>query len=204
NSNVIKSLKKQRKTRDMDIREKWDNKYETKLANMNTPVPNERLLYIAPCLRGGAALDIACGLGGNSFFLAENGFNVTAVDISEVAINYVKEKAVSNGLQIKSLAADLSNPVSTLFRKSYDLVLITYFLDRALFPKVKGMVKDKGFFFMETFYRTMEGGNQAISEKYKLESNELLKEFKDWKILYFEENEQEGRQTIFCQKYKQA
>lgn len=184
----------------MNTREKWDNKYETKLANMNQPVPNERLLYIAPGLRGGAALDIACGLGGNSFFLAENGFKVTAVDISEVAINYVKEKAVSNGLQIKALAADLSNPDSSLFRESYDLAVITYFLDRALFPKVKGMVKNKGFFFMETFYRTMESGNQAISEKYKLESNELLKEFKDWKILFFEENEQEGRQTIFCQK----
>jgi len=184
----------------MDIRKKWDNKYETKLANMNPPVPNERLLHIAPGLRGGAALDIACGLGGNSFFLTENGYKVTAVDISEVAINYVKEQAARNGLQISAQTADISNTESILFQEMYDLAVITYYLDRALFPKVKGMVKNKGFFFMETFYRTREGGNQAISDKYKLETNELLKEFMDWKILFFEENEQEGRQTIFCQK----
>lgn len=184
----------------MDIRQKWNSKYENKLTNMEPPVPNERLMQVAPSLHGGAAIDIACGLGGNSTFLASNGYEVTAVDISEVAINYVKEQADRNGFQINAIANDLSNTDSPLFQESYDLAVITYYLDRNIFTKVKDMVKNKGFFFMETFYRTSGDKKQAVSEKYKLESNELLKEFIDWKIIYFEENEQEGRQTIFCQK----
>jgi 2-polyprenyl-3-methyl-5-hydroxy-6-metoxy-1,4-benzoquinol methylase len=35
---------------------------------------------------GGRALDLACGLGGNAVFLARRGFEVDAVDISEVGI----------------------------------------------------------------------------------------------------------------------
>ena len=44
---------------------------------------------IVPC----KALDIGCGTGDNSFWLSQNGFQVTGVDISEVAIQKAMEKA---------------------------------------------------------------------------------------------------------------
>jgi tellurite methyltransferase len=76
---------------------------------------------------------------------------------------------------------------------------LTYYLDRSLFPLIKEVIRTDGYLFFETFYDNGANGNQHISNTYKLKSNELLSEFREWKILFFEENEQEGRQTIFCQ-----
>jgi 2-polyprenyl-3-methyl-5-hydroxy-6-metoxy-1,4-benzoquinol methylase len=67
-------------------RQKWDRIYR----NWKAPFPgaaavlaeNEHLLPPG----GGRALDLACGLGGNAVFLARRGFEVDAVDISEVGI----------------------------------------------------------------------------------------------------------------------
>jgi 2-polyprenyl-3-methyl-5-hydroxy-6-metoxy-1,4-benzoquinol methylase len=40
----------------------------------------------------GEILDICCGVGTNSIYLAKNGFSVSAIDISETAIQYAKKK----------------------------------------------------------------------------------------------------------------
>lgn len=184
----------------MDSQDKWNSKYKERLTNLSEPEPNERLHNLAHYLIGSTAIDIASGLGGNSFFLEEQGYEVTAVDISEVAVKFVSEQAARRRLKIKALTADLTQVPNDIFQYKFDLAVITYYLDRMLFPFVKEMVNEKGYFFMETYYKTDGGGNQPISQQYKLESNELLKEFSEWKVLFFEENEQEGRQTIFCQK----
>jgi tellurite methyltransferase len=137
----------------------------------------------------------------NSFYLAKIGFNVTAVDISDVAIAFVSEQAEKRGLEIRTHVADMSKGSAFAFTaETYDLAVITYYLDRSIFPHVKEIVKINGYIFMETFFKSATRGKQTISEKFKLESNELLREFKDWNILYFEECEHEGRQTILCQK----
>lgn len=162
--------------------------------------PNRRLLKIAPYLKGGTAIDLASGLGGNSFYLADLGYEMTALDISDVAVNYVKEQAAKRGLNITSKVADLTKDKNKLTSRKYDLTVMTYYLDRSLFPLVKQMVNEDGYLFFETFFKHKAAGNEHISSQYKLESNELLREFGDWKILFYEEDEQEGRQTIFCQK----
>jgi tellurite methyltransferase len=185
----------------MEAKEKWDNKYQDIISSKEEREPNERLLKVTPHIKGESAIDIACGLGGNSFFLAESGFNVTALDISDVAINFVSEQAEIRGLEIRAYAADMSKGTDFPFpAESYDLAVITYYLDRSIFPQVKEMVKSKGYFFMETFFKTSVPGKKTVSEKFKLESNELLREFIDWTILFFEECEYERRQTILCKK----
>lgn len=184
----------------MDSREKWNRKYIARLSGFAEPKPNERLVKLAPYLTGATAVDIASGLGGNSFYLAELGYGVTALDHSEVAVNYVQEKAASQQLKITAITADLTEYMNNVFDNKYDLAVITYYLDRLILPVVKGMVNERGYFFMETYHKTDGNENQQISDQYKLQSNELLKEFREWKLLFFEENEREGRQTIFCQK----
>jgi tellurite methyltransferase len=184
----------------VDARNKWNRKYMDKLTNHASPEPNKRLLGMAYYLNGKTAIDFAAGLGGNSFFLAELGYDMTAIDISDIAINYVQEQAANRGLNITTKVTDLTKERTELTTRRYDLAVITYYLERSLFPLVKQVIKEDGYLFFETFYKQKEAGNEGISNQYKLDSNELLKEFSEWKILYFEENEQEGRQTIFCQK----
>jgi ubiquinone/menaquinone biosynthesis C-methylase UbiE len=44
-------------------------------------------------IKRGKVLDLCCGAGTNTVYLAEKGFEVTAIDISRKAIAYAKEKA---------------------------------------------------------------------------------------------------------------
>lgn len=52
-------------------------------------------------------LDLGCGTGRHSIFLAESGFDVTATDISECAVSITQERAIGKGLNIKVLCHDM-------------------------------------------------------------------------------------------------
>ena len=54
-------------------------------------------------------LDIGCGLGRHSIYMAENGFNVYGIDYSNYVIDIVKEKAFLKGLDIKLSVGDISS-----------------------------------------------------------------------------------------------
>lgn len=179
---------------------KWNEKHKEQLNQIKEPKANQRLEALSSYLTGGNALDIACGLGGNSLFLAKMNYQVQAIDISDIAINYIQEQAAIRKLEIFPQKCDLTE-INKLdgSNDSFNIAVMTYYLDRDLFPIVKRIIKEHGYFFMETYFQSPQN-NQNISNKYKLMPQELLNEFRDWKILYFEENEVEGRQTIFCQK----
>lgn len=189
----------------MDSKRKWNEKYLNQLKEDKVAKCNENLAKLSTYFSGGKAIDLACGLGGNSIFLAQLGFHVTAVDISDVAIHYVQEQAKIKNLSIEAFVSDLTSLQSLqLDDNKFDLAVITYYLDRNLFPFVTSIVRKGGYIFIETFYKTPLLGekNKHVSDRYKLCSNELLDTFKSWQILYFEENEQEGIQTIFARKIR--
>jgi tellurite methyltransferase len=185
----------------MNDRIKWNMKYKERIKLMKEPTANSRLKDLSTYLTGGKALDLACGLGGNSLFLARMNYHVMAIDISDVVIDYIREQAEAHHLSIHPRLSDLTelNKLE-LQRNTFDLVVITNYLDRRLFPVVKEIIKEDGYFFMETFYQSPQKDHQVVSEQYKLKPKELLEEFKDWKILLYEENINEAKQTVFCQK----
>ncbi|WP_318502451.1 class I SAM-dependent methyltransferase [Bacillus sp. T3] len=185
----------------MNSKSKWNKKYQERVVNLPKLTPNGRLTNLSPYLKGGLALDLACGLGANSLFLAQSNYEVQAIDLSDVAVNYLNEQAREQSLPIKVKVCDLTDKNELHFKQEkFDLVVITYYLDRSLFPLVKMTVKQGGYFFMETYFVSAENNNREISDHYKLLPNELLMEFGNWSVLFYEENEQEGRQTIFCRK----
>lgn len=95
----------------------------------------ERLLSLAP---GRQALDIACGEGRNSIFLARHGFRVTGIDISDVGIAKAEHKARAEGLEIDFRRIDLDG---WQIDGQYDLLLNFNFLLRALIPdEVRALV----------------------------------------------------------------
>ncbi|MDN3016407.1 class I SAM-dependent methyltransferase [Paenibacillus sp. BSR1-1] len=185
----------------MDTKTKWNLKHKERIEQLKEPGPNPRLKNLSPNLSGGTALDLACGLGGNSFFLARMNYSVEAMDISDVAINYIHNYSVKNNLKLQPKVTNLTDLTNLKWPNSpYDLIVISYYLDRSLFPIVKNLIREDGYFFMETYYQSPLDENQRVSNQYKLESKELLAEFCDWKVVFFEEIEKEGRQTIFCKK----
>ncbi|KKK37132.1 hypothetical protein WQ57_15515 [Mesobacillus campisalis] len=185
----------------MDPRMKWNSKYKERLIQAELPKPNPRLARLVSGLNGGDALDIACGLGGNSLFLAEQGFEVDALDISDIAVSHVQEQAARLEIPINARRADLRELDNPAFvKESYDLIVITYYLDRTLFPLVKSLLKENGHFFMETFYQSPSMENGKVSNQFKLRPRELLSQFHECQILHYEENEREGVQTLYCRK----
>ncbi|HKH20378.1 MAG TPA: hypothetical protein VKB53_05725, partial [Gammaproteobacteria bacterium] len=70
----------------MDLGTKWNRRYlEVDVDTARSAQVLSDNVHLLPST--GQALDLACGLGGNALFLARLGFNVTAYDISTVAVD---------------------------------------------------------------------------------------------------------------------
>lgn len=73
---------------------------------------------IQPC----SALDLGCGTGAKSTYLARRGFKVTGVDVSETAIKLAKENARKAKVKIEFVAADATD-LDFLKNRKFDFVL---------------------------------------------------------------------------------
>ncbi len=152
-------------------REKWDSRY---LKDMGGSDPSSILKAFLGLVPMGNALDIACGKGRNSLFLAEKGFMVDAVDISTVATNHL----AGRNPNINVICQDLDAWEIPLNR--YELVANVRFLDRRLFPMIQDGLRLGGVLIFESFI----GGKKG---KYYLKPNELLYAFQSLHIVHYEE-----------------
>jgi|AGTN01.1.fsa_nt_gi 2-polyprenyl-3-methyl-5-hydroxy-6-metoxy-1,4-benzoquinol methylase len=89
----------------------WNERYETAETPWDSGVPSQNLgefvekQLIKPC----RTLELGCGTGTNAIYLAQAGFEVTAVDLSELAIKRAKEKAEEKGVSVKFLQGDVTD-----------------------------------------------------------------------------------------------
>ena len=101
----------------------WDERYgATEL--MWSKGPNAFVEQICGGLEPGRSIDLAAGEGRNAIWLAEQGWDSTAVDFSGVAIDKARQIADKRGVSITSEVADLNEYVPT--PGGYDLVLVAY------------------------------------------------------------------------------
>jgi len=124
----------------------------------------------------GPALDLACGLGRHSLFLANQGIEVDAVDISDRALKHLEHP------RVQTFCQDLDS--WTALPDRYTLVVDLYFLDRRLFPQIISCLQSGGLLIMET---ALLASNHIGNPKYKLKPGELLAVFGHWEILYHSE-----------------
>ena len=82
----------------------WDRRYEAD--QMWSGHPNSTLVQEINGLPTGRALDVGAGEGGDALWLAEQGWNVTANDISQRALDRVAAEADTRGLVVDCLRAD--------------------------------------------------------------------------------------------------
>jgi SAM-dependent methyltransferase len=149
--------------------------------------PNPFLKKHIRLLPKGRALDIASGEGRNAVFLAQNGFEVDAVDISEKGVRKAKKLAREKGVKMNTFLVDLDQyPIE---KERYDLIANFYFLRRRLIPRIKKGLKKGGRVVFETYlleHRTLGKGGPKQA-KYFLKPNELLRLFEDFRILFYRE-----------------
>jgi len=74
-------------------------------------------------ITGGEALDIACGTGNYSFYLAEHGFAVTGIDFSKKALAIARQHAASSHLPVTFIPGDITKLHDILDGKQFDFIL---------------------------------------------------------------------------------
>ncbi len=86
--------------------------------------PNGRLVAEVALLPPGRALDVGCGEGADAIWLAQRGWDVTAIDVSDVAVRRARDAAALAGATVEWLTGDALG--SSLPSRSFDLVSMQY------------------------------------------------------------------------------
>ena len=104
--------------------DEWDARYRERDGAMWSGRPNGRLVAEVAALTPGRALDVGCGEGADAIWLAQRGWTVTAIDISEVAIRRARENLQPAGASVEWICGDtLEMPLPA---RSFELVSIQY------------------------------------------------------------------------------
>ena len=132
----------------------------------------------------GLALDIACGTGRNTHYLADNGFSVDAVDLSDYALKQVRDAD-----NINKIDADLDN--YRFKENTYNLILKINYLDRKMFQGIIKALKQEGVFIYETFVKTptSEGYHNPTNPNFHLDLDELPKAFQELSVISYQEKD---------------
>jgi SAM-dependent methyltransferase len=140
---------------------KWNEKYKTL-----TPKPPSKLINHIPPKKA-KALDLAGGYGRNAKALADKGYDVTLIDISEVAIAKIKD------MRIKTICLDLDDYI--IPQNEFDVILMIKYFNEELLKQIPGSIKKGGFFVFETI------------KKYPITKKGFFDIIKGFETVYFSE-----------------
>ncbi len=164
-------------------RVRWDRRYANPDDLKRKDGPDALLARHAPPAAPGArALELACGLGHNAIWLAEQGYTVDAFDISLTALRFARQTMLARGVHgVHFVVADLDH--FPLPEREYDVACVFRFLDRALFPALRARVRPGGIIV----YQTLNTGHLEKSPDtrpgHMLQRGELPQHFPGWTVL---------------------
>ncbi len=149
-------------------------------------------------------LDLACGAGRDSIFMAVDGWDMTAVDYMPSALSRVNSLADNNQCKVKTIELDLEktklnddqSPFPVTWQGYYDLVIVSRYLHRPLLRYIDELLKPGGFIVYQTFLEGCERFGSPKNPRYLLKYGELANVFSSYKIFYDQlERLSDGRPT---------
>lgn len=156
-------------------KEKWNKKYSEMSGLLAQRPPSKHVEIFWKHAPGINALDLACGSGRHTCFLAEKGFHVDAVDISAVALDALRSQVNTDKVNIIEADLDTFTPQS----ETYDLIVKTNFLDRALLERAKTALKPGGIMVVETYMADPANEKPDSNPDFLLRKGELLDLFNE-------------------------
>lgn len=166
------------------VRDKWDARYQD--ADPAQATPCRVLAEFSHLLPGGGrALDLASGLGGNALLLAERGLETEAWDISPVAVAKLDAHARALGLPLTASVRDVERAPPE--PGAFDVIVVSYFLERGLAPALIDALRPGGLLFYETFTREKVDDSGPSNPEFRLAPNELLHLFSPLRLLAYRE-----------------
>ena len=143
---------------------------------------------------GGLALDVACGRGRNAMWLAGQGFSTTGIDRDAAVVAALNVRAAREGLPLRAVALDLERvPPPSLGDDGFDVIVVTHYLHRPLFPSLLGALRPGGTLVYETFLRAQAARGRPTNPDFLLEPGELRRLVAPLDILDWREGDFEGR-----------
>ena len=150
---------------------------------MSSLMPSDWITRYCPP-SGGTALDLACGKGRHSFWLADHGWQVTALDRD------LSDTQTGHNTGIDWIEADLESGHWPLGDRQFDLVVVVNYLHRPLFEYLRKAITPGGTLLYETFMIGNEAFGRPQSPEFLLRPNELPNAFSGWEINAFEQGPQ--------------
>ncbi len=122
------------------------------------------------------ALDVAVGKGRHAAVLAAHGYRVFGVDRDESAVRAAIARVGAGGGLVRGWCADLT--ISPLPHERFDLIVVTRYLQRDLFPALAAALAPGGVMIYETFTTAQrERGRGPTSPDHLLAPGELRGHF---------------------------
>jgi SAM-dependent methyltransferase len=172
----------------------WDEHYQH--GEHGNDESHPLVVRAASLFAPGRALDVACGAGRHALLLAERGWSVTAVDASRVAIELLQARAVGRGLALDARVADLERGEFVIEADCYDLIVLTCYLQRELFPALRAGVKAGGAIVAVIALADDDPQVRPMNPAFLLQAGELRSQFADWELLHGAERKQAGRRAM--------
>ena len=176
----------------------------------------DRLIQLKPCIHGEKVLDIGCGEGKDAVYMARNGYNVTAFDITENGIAKTVKLAAKLNVSVNTFVADINDfCINDTFDIIYSTGTVQYLSDEnksAFFEKINKLTNLNGIVYFNVFVEKpfLDLPPDWDIEEKMWRSGELFTYLHDWKVLdineiIFEDNSGgiphfHCMDTMICQK----
>jgi SAM-dependent methyltransferase len=166
----------------------WDERYQTPEYIFGDQPCQWLIMNQHRLPQSGRALALGDGEGRNGVFLAELGFEVTSVDLSEVGLSKARDLARKRGVTIQTVQADLE--YYEIEAESEDLIVSIYChlpdaIRKLVHERAEVALKPGGLFILEAFHHSQlkyqSGGPKTTDLLYDLDA--LLDDFQTLQIL---------------------
>jgi 2-polyprenyl-3-methyl-5-hydroxy-6-metoxy-1,4-benzoquinol methylase len=149
--------------------------------------------------RGGRCLDVACGLGAQSLWAAQQGYDVVALDASEVAITALNTEAVNLGVRdrIETRVHDLDDGLPADLAGSCSLVVCQRFRDPVLYEQLVYMLQPEGVLVV-TVQSTV--GRTGDRGRFRATPGELIDAFRELDVDILRSLEADGEATLVARR----
>jgi len=180
---------------------KWNKKFSEKANLLEQREASNHLQNIINDGKGKIALDLACGAGRNTLFLAKKGFKIFALDISNIALDTVEKLVQKENVEdlVHTSLSDLDEFAPEM--PLYDLIIMSNYLDRDLIQRAKVGLKKDGLFFIETYMDDINNEKKDSNPDYLLKKEELKSFFIDgYEEIFYDEFDNESYEMYRMKK----